>query len=517
MTGDQLSVKSPEGLVFRGSTGTYYAPQGVTALAVRGRPVLTTAQGGRVSIDPLVLALWRRAQGRTLDEVLASPGLPGPARNDEIRAALACLAEAGLLQRDGAGSPPASPAPVIRGELVTAVIVGYNSRTWLERCLPSLLAQSYSPLEVIVVDNASTDGTQDWLPRAFPQMLFTRLESPVSFAAAINRGVAQAQGGYLLLLNPDVTLEGDAVAHLVAAAREDPKCAAVAAKLRFTWAPAFLNGLGNRVGAFSWGSDNALGHLDVGQFDDWREVPSACFAAALIPRPAWEAVGAADEGFPMYYEDSEWSYRARLLGYSVRLAPLAVVYHAFSGRVPTGEGVSLPPLKLRRVVYGRLRFAMRLLGRRYLARFLLGYLLEDALSMALDQFSGHAAQAQARLRGWMDYRRSLPSLRQERARIQARRARPDAELFALQRLIPAPLIRSGLPQLTWDIVRTVYLPLLRSGRTRQAPELAWLPAGAGHPTPAGLPSRAGEILRQEGFSALLHRLWRAAQQRLAQP
>ncbi len=93
-------------------------------------------------------------------------------------------------------------------------------------------------------------------------------------------------GSTILLLNPDVQVEPDAVAHLVHKAASNPRCAAVAAKLRMLWTPAFLNGLGNQVGAISWGTDIGLGHLDLGQFAGWDEIPSACFAAALIPSRA---------------------------------------------------------------------------------------------------------------------------------------------------------------------------------------------------------------------------------------
>ena len=101
-------------------------------------------------------------------------------------------------------------------------------------------------------------------------------------AGAVNRGVENAAGRYFLLLNPDVELEPNVIALMVNAVQDNPFCAAVTAKLKFLWAPAFLNGIGNFVGGFSWGTDIALGHLDMGQFDGVRQVPSACFAGTLI-------------------------------------------------------------------------------------------------------------------------------------------------------------------------------------------------------------------------------------------
>ncbi|RPI24111.1 MAG: glycosyltransferase, partial [Chloroflexota bacterium] len=201
------------------------------------------------------------------------------------------------------------------------------------------------------------------------------------------------------------------------------------------------------------------------------ELPSACYAAVLIPRQAWEAVGSADEKFPMYYEDSEWSYRARLLGFRVRAAPLAVVYHAFGGRVPTGAESGLAPRKLRHVVYGRMRFTIKLVGK-YLGRFLRNYLLEDWANFTRSVVQGHWDSARAYLGGWSDVLRSLPVLLKDRKALQSRRKTPDEDLFALQRDMPVTLAWHGLPELTWDILRDQYLPLILSGRTQSMPEFS---------------------------------------------
>jgi GT2 family glycosyltransferase len=103
-----------------------------------------------------------------------------------------------------------------------------------------------------------------------------------------------------------------------------------------------------------------------------------------INRAAWDAVGPVDEGFPMYYEDSEWCYRARLLGYKILPAPQAVIYHAFGGKVPSGDVDTLSPTKLRNVVYGRYRFVIKLNGET-LFRFLRNYWVEDWANFLVDQ------------------------------------------------------------------------------------------------------------------------------------
>jgi GT2 family glycosyltransferase/glycosyltransferase involved in cell wall biosynthesis len=449
---------------------SYVAPEGVQPSQAGSRPLLTTCQGGKIALDGALLSLWQHAQGRTLEEIAGSFQAEY-ASPQTIAAGLACLCEAGLLARRGVEAPVPPPLPFSTGPRVAAVIVSYNSREWLEECLPSLCAQTYAPLEIVVVDNGSHDGSLEWLESHYPEAKRLQIEKTLSLAGAINRGAALAtEAAYLLMLNPDVRLERDAVAQMVTVAEADPGCAAAGAKLRFWWAPAFLNGLGNRVGPFSWGTDNALGHLDLGQFDAWEELPSACYAAALIRRSAWEQAGPADEGFPMYYEDSEWSYRARLLGYRIRAAPRAVVYHAFGGRVPGGGEERLSPRKLRNVVYGRLRFAAKLLGEAG-PRFLRNYAAEDWISFTRCLVQRDWPSARAVAAGWLDFFKNLRDILRLSRALQGRRALSDEQLFALQRGMPATLSWRGLPELTWDLVLNYYSPLIHSGRTRPMPEL----------------------------------------------
>jgi len=313
----------------------YKIPEGVYEIETKHHPVLSTIQGGGVALDRHMLTLWRSAGGKDLNELIKDSMKQG-ITEAEVRAGLLCLAQAGLLSRQDEKDVELKSNRV-EGELVSIIIVSYNSQKWLQACISSILSQTYSPFEVIIVDNASTDGSADWISDRYPHVELVRLKNSYSLAGAINRGVAEATGKFFLLLNPDVELEPNVIALMVNAMQDDPSCAAVSAKLKFLWAPAFLNGLGNFVGGFSWGTDIALGHLDLGQFDDVREVPSACFAGTLLSAGVWETVGALDDGFFLYYEDSEWCYRARLFGYRVEMVTQGVIYHAFGGRVPSAD------------------------------------------------------------------------------------------------------------------------------------------------------------------------------------
>jgi GT2 family glycosyltransferase len=435
------------------------------------------------------MALWKYAQGRTCTEILAGFDHQGLSP-DLLRAALACLAEGGLLERENLDHvEPGQPAPGLSAEVpqsiivdrppwISVIIVGYKSRSWLEECLSSLTAQAYRPVEVVVVDNGLLDDTVEWLTAHFTQcedftLQVLGLETPVSFARAVNLGVSAAQGDYLLMLNPDVRVAHDAIyAALQTALTHAPaeaRAGIVALKLRLWWAPKFLNGLGNRVGAFSWGTDNALGHLDLGQFDHWQEVPSACFAAALIGRSTWEAVGSVDEQFPMYYEDSEWSYRARLIGHPVWASPAASVYHAFGVKAPADAYQPFTSRKRSNITYGRLRFALKLAGKR-MATFLRNYLLEDWANLVILLVRGDFSSARAIIAAWQKIYQDWFEIRATRRALQSQRYITDEELFRVSPEIPQTFAWHGMPELTWDLIEHHYYPLILHGKTRPMPE-----------------------------------------------
>lgn len=466
---------------------TYSHPTRVQLSWLHRRPLLSLPEGGQVALDRSLLALWQAADGHTLDEILAS--IPDPSMPPEaVRLAIACLAEAGLLTREGNDSPtflvemqniaslqfPArqdvGQVSVPASETISAIIVTYNSQEWLDDCLSSLLAQSIPPQEIILVDNGSDHSPAEWLQTHYPAVRLLRLETAQSLAFAINRGAELARGSYFLLLNPDLTLEPDAVEQMYHIAQAHSDCAAVAPKLRFSWAHAFLNGLGNQVNAFSWGTDNGLGHLDLGQFDTWSELPSACFAAVLISRAARDTIGPLAEGFSMYYEDLEWCYRARLLGKKIMAAPLAVIYHTQGQRAHTGQGAGLSLQKLANITDGRLRFALRLWRAPTLWRSLFGYALADLALIARSTLRFRLAESRAVLRGWGKFLRSIPAIRRERGDLQARRVISDKRILSLQRESPPPLIWLGLPELTWETITQTYLPLVQVQRSKPLPE-----------------------------------------------
>jgi GT2 family glycosyltransferase/glycosyltransferase involved in cell wall biosynthesis len=443
----------------------------VRLTTVDGKPCFINEIGGKVFSDRTMVDIWEYAQGKSLDDIREH--FSEKINQNLTSAALACLAEANLLKRDQnpiqGGEIPQSQPPIRESALLSVVIVAFNGMAWLQELLPSIYDQTYAPVEIIVLDNASTSlEMANWIKENHPAIQLIRLEKALSFAAANNLGVRSSQGKYLLLLNQDTKLEKDALSCLVAEANRDPRCAAVGAKLKLLWAPQFFNGFGNIVRNYSWGADIGFGNLDLGQFDTITHLPSACFAGALILRSAWDEVGEIDEGFPMYYEDSEWCYRARLMGLRIKAAPHAVIYHAFGGKIPSGEASEMSPQKLENACYGRLRFINKLFDGESKDKALSNYADEDTRSFFAHLARGRINYASAILRGRRRFRQTRAEIEQLHSQLAIRSVIQPAALLEPPFDEPPILEHNGIPKLTLESIKEYYLPLKLNGRTKNA-------------------------------------------------
>lgn len=231
----------------------------------------------------------------------------------------------------GAASPAPAPASV--------AVINYNGRRYLEELLGSLELQTRRPLETLLVDNASRDGSAAYVEREFPWVRVLPQTRNLGFSRAANLAAETARGTWLALLNTDLRLEPDWLAELVAAGEADPAVAAVSSKLRLYDRPHRLNGVGgcmNRLG-YTW--DRGMGEEDRGQYDESREVLFACAGAALFHRAHFREAGGFDSRFFMYHEDVDLCWRLWLRGFRVVTAPRAVAYHHLSASTREDRGL----------------------------------------------------------------------------------------------------------------------------------------------------------------------------------
>jgi glycosyltransferase involved in cell wall biosynthesis len=344
---------------------------------------------------------------------------------------------------------------------------------YLDECVQSVAASNYRPLDLIVVDNASRAPLEPRVCHHLPGARLLPLRPQRCLAAACNAALARSDAPYALLMNPDVKLHRDCVARLVSRALANAKTAAVVPKTLLWRTPAFVNAIGNRVPPRGWGTDNGIGQLDLGQFDDWREAPSASLTIELLTRAAWLRVGPFDEHYPAYYEDADWAYRARLAGWTIAAEPSAQAFHIFGGFWDAPPEGGLSARKLTTAVVGRLRFACKIPSRPTLATLLRNYLSEDAGNLWASCRRRDWRMVRAYLGAWARVMQTAPRLVAARRRVQAARALDDRALFPPEAGMPLSCTHRNAPVLTAPLIRDYYAPFIRDGMTRMAAEGGW--------------------------------------------
>lgn len=221
---------------------------------------------------------------------------------------------------------------------LSIVVVSYNVAPLLERCLAAVLAERVpGGHEVVVVDNASTDGSRALVRERFPQVCLVANEANVGFARATNQGLALARGRALLLLNPDAEPQPGALAALLAFLGSHPDAAAVGPALRnpdgtpqracfrFPTLPMFFLDLFPLHPRLMESRLN--GRYPAEQRGRPLRIDHPLGACVLLRREALEAVGPLDEGYFIYCEEVDWCWRARRAGWEVYHVPQAVVVH----------------------------------------------------------------------------------------------------------------------------------------------------------------------------------------------
>jgi GT2 family glycosyltransferase len=217
---------------------------------------------------------------------------------------------------------------------VATVVVSWNSRPFLRGCLESLRGLERPPAEVVVVDNASSDGSADLVRREHPQVDLVTCTRNEGFCRANNLGIRRTTSPFVLVLNPDTRLAPTFLEHLLPAF-DDPAVGLAAGKLlRFDGRT--LDSAGQRLARSRQVKDRGYGRLDDGRFDRDEEVFGVCGAAALYRRAMLDSIadpGACffDEAFFAFFEDLDLAWRARRLGWRALYRHRAVGYHARGG------------------------------------------------------------------------------------------------------------------------------------------------------------------------------------------
>jgi GT2 family glycosyltransferase len=224
--------------------------------------------------------------------------------------------------------------------LVSIVSVQYGHPEVTLEMIQSLKEISYSPIEIIIVDNGSPDGNPDIVKEKFPDITYIKSEKNLGFAGGNNLGFEVAKGKYILMLNNDTEVEKDFLEPLVSKMENDPKIGIVSPKIRFFHSPDTLQYVGYEpINPITQrGGAKGFGEKDKGQYEEDVEASYGHGAAMMIPMKVIKEVGLMADVFFLYYEELDWAHRIRNAGYKIYYVHNSLIYHKES--ISTGGRVS---------------------------------------------------------------------------------------------------------------------------------------------------------------------------------
>lgn len=214
---------------------------------------------------------------------------------------------------------------------VTIVIPNYNGIDYMDKCLSKLIMQDYGNINIIVVDNGSTDKSVDKVKEYCDRLDISILElkENYGFSKAVNEGIKASTGEYVILLNNDAYAKKDFVTELVKKMESDEGIFSAQALMLQYNQPDKIDSAGDFFSVLGWAFSKGK-DKSADLYNEDREIFSSCAGAAIYRRKLFDEIGLFDEAFFAYLEDMDIGYRAKLLGYKNVLAAKAIVYHVGS-------------------------------------------------------------------------------------------------------------------------------------------------------------------------------------------
>ena len=213
---------------------------------------------------------------------------------------------------------------------VTIVIPNYNGKHFMEPCLASLKEQTSQDFRILVVDNASSDGSIAYMEEHYPDIEVIALDKNYGFSKAVNVGIQHSTTPHVILLNNDTIVDSHYVEEMVKAIEQSPKIFSVSSKMIQMYHPELIDSAGDLYTLMGWGVCRGTGR-PVTNYTRPDEIFTACAGAAIYRRKAFEKIGYFDENHFAYLEDIDVGYRAKIYGYKNMYCPDAFVYHVGSG------------------------------------------------------------------------------------------------------------------------------------------------------------------------------------------
>lgn len=212
----------------------------------------------------------------------------------------------------------------------TIIIPNYNGLHFMKPCMDALDKQTSREFQILVVDNASADGSVEWMQKEYPEIPLMVLDQNYGFSGAVNRGIQAADTPYVILLNNDTEPEPEYVEELIKTMEADSRIFSASSKMIQLYHKDLIDDAGDLYNMIGWGFQRGVGQSSNGYTKSCR-IFSACAGAAIYRREVFETIGYFDELHFAYLEDIDVGYRAQIYGYKNVYCPTAKVYHVGSG------------------------------------------------------------------------------------------------------------------------------------------------------------------------------------------
>jgi len=222
--------------------------------------------------------------------------------------------------------------------LISLIIINYNNKSYLKRCINSILNQTYKNIELILIDNESKDGSFEYMAEEYLDKNILLLKNEVNngYAGAANQGIGLSKGKYVMILNPDIIMEKDFIENMYKFIEGDESIGALSGKLlKYDFKNDKKLNYIDSAGIIMFKStrciDRGQNEEDLGQYNEIEQVFGVCGAAPLYRRSTLEIIKVYDEYFDedffAYKEDIDLSWRLNLAGFKNMYYPKAIAYH----------------------------------------------------------------------------------------------------------------------------------------------------------------------------------------------
>ncbi len=310
---------------------------------------------------------------------------------------------------------------------VSVLILNYNGLRYVDRCVSSVLRTDYPNFEVIFIDNASTDGSYEYVKQRYGasrHLKIIRNSKNYGFARGNNLGAKYARGEYLVFLNVDTEVEPNWLKELVRTMESDPSIGAAQAKLLRMDDPRRLDTCGHKLTPYGFTYEVGLNE-DANRYNEPFEILAGKGAALIVRRSVFEEVGGFDEEYFVLREETDMCWRIWLRGYRVVFTPDARVFHAIGG--------IFKQVKLESLYFFQRNMIMTLiknLGLRNLLKILPVHLLLLLMdSFVNDLKVGKAYRLIVSMKSLSYVLANLKHVCSKRLKVQAMRRVGDGELF----------------------------------------------------------------------------------------